>query len=127
MSRSHITSHVLDAAAGAPAKDVMIRLERATPPSSAHATGGHDAAPQTWEQIGAQRTDGDGRVTALGPDQLDAGTYRLTVETGEYFAAADRPTFYPQVVLVVDVADPGQHYHVPVLLSPFAYTTYRGS
>ncbi len=128
MSRSHITSHVLDAALGVPARDVMIRLERGTPATSASPGEAADGAPSlTWEQIGSQRTDEDGRTTALGPSQLDAGTYRLTVETGEYFAAADRPTFYPQVVLVVDVADADQHYHVPVLLSPFAYTTYRGS
>lgn len=109
---SHVTSHVLDAAAGAPAAGVAVTLERWT---------------GTWEHVAEQTTDADGRAAALGPERLEVGTYRLTFATGAWFAAASRPTFYPSVVIVVDLTDPDQHYHVPVLLSPFAYTTYRGS
>lgn len=112
MSRSHITSHVLDAAAGAPAAGITVTLE---------SWGG------AWSHLAEQTTDADGRCTALGPERLEAGTYRLTFATGPWFAAASRPTFYPEVVIVVDLTDTDQHYHVPVLLSPFAYTTYRGS
>lgn len=117
-TRSHVTSHVLDAAAGAPASGLRVRLER------------RGAAPDgstSWEGVAEQATDADGRCTSLGPQRLEVGTYRLTFATGEWFAAASRPTFYPQVVIDVDLSDPDQHYHVPVLLSPFAYTTYRGS
>jgi 5-hydroxyisourate hydrolase len=72
----------------------------------------------------------DGRL-ALGPERLPAGDYMLTFLTGEYFAARSVPTFYPHITVTfsVEVADDGssRHYHVPLLLSPFAYSTYRGS
>ena len=114
-TRSHVTSHVLDAAAGAPAAGLRVSLDRLAPDGT------------SWEGVAEQTTDADGRATALGPQRLEVGTYRLTFATGQWFAAASRPTFYPQVVIVIDLADPDQHYHVPVLLSPFACTTYRGS
>ncbi|MEV0085722.1 hydroxyisourate hydrolase [Saccharopolyspora sp. NPDC050642] len=110
---SAVTTHVLDAARGAPAAGVAIRLEAAK---------GTD-----WNSIASGRTDDDGRIKDLGPDRLEAGDYRLTFETGEYFDSQGVATFYPQVQITFRIADPAQHYHVPLLLSPFAFSTYRGS
>jgi 5-hydroxyisourate hydrolase len=71
-------------------------------------------------------TDVDGRIREEFP-QLEAGVYRLVFETGDYFAARDVECFYPEVALCFAVSDPLRHHHVPLLLSPFAYSTYRGS
>ena len=68
------------------------------------------------------RTDADGRVSAIGPETLERGAYVLRFDTGTYVDG-----FYPEVVVVFTIADPGQHYHVPVLLNPFGYGTYRGT
>ena len=106
---SAITTHVLDTAAGKPAVGVRVRLE------------GGDGT-----QVAVGTTDDDGRVRALGPDRLPPGTYRLVFDTAGYFAQIGQQCFYPEVVVTV-VIDAGQHYHLPVLLSPFAYSTYRGS
>lgn len=109
---SHLTTHVLDATAGTPAAGVAIALHR-------HPA---DAAP---EPVAEGTTDADGRL-ALGPDVLSPGTYALTFETGAYFAGRGVETFYPLATIAFTVAD-AAHYHVPLLLSPFAYSTYRGS
>ena len=103
---SHITTHVLDAVAGVPAAGVGLRLSRH------HADG---------------VTDQDGRNRELGPQRLDPGTYRIVFATGEYFAAQGRRTFYPEITIDFVVEEGQDHYHVPILLSPFAYSTYRGS
>jgi 5-hydroxyisourate hydrolase len=108
---SAITTHVLDTAAGRPAAGVAVLLERATD------TG--------WSTIGDGVTDDDGRVRELGPDTVTAGRYRLTFATGEYFG--DRESFFPEVTVTFTVTDPTAHHHVPILLSPFAFSTYRGS
>lgn len=114
MTGSHVTTHILDTGAGQPAAGVAVTLwSRA---------GGGD-----WERIGEGTTDADGRVGSLGPAQLPAGTYRIDFATGDYFDAAGTETFFPSVSLTFALADPAQHYHVPLLLSPFAYSTYRGS
>jgi 5-hydroxyisourate hydrolase len=110
---SAITTHVLDTALGRPAAGVSVRLERL------HA--GQVTALATGS------TDGDGRVPDLGPDQVEAGTYRLLFDTAAYFAASGQTGFFPEVGISFTLADPAQHYHVPLLLSPFAYSTYRGS
>ncbi|GAA4620539.1 hydroxyisourate hydrolase [Saccharopolyspora hordei] len=107
---SAVTTHVLDAARGTPAVGVAVRLETA---------GGRPLAEG--------RTDDDGRITDLGPERLEAGDYRLTFDTGAYFEAQGTASFYPQVQITFRIADPDQHYHVPILLSPFAFSTYRGS
>ena len=107
---SAVTTHVLDAALGRPAVGVAVRLETA---------GG--------EPLARGSTDADGRVTGLGPDALPPGTYRIRFDTGAYFAAAGQAGFYPEVTITFDLSDPDAHYHVPLLLSPFAYSTYRGS
>ena len=106
-----LSTHVLDATAGAPARGVAVTLERQT------ATG--------WARAAAGRTDADGRVRDLGSP--GAGVHRLTFDTGAYFAARDLTAFYPEVTVTFTVTDPAAHYHVPLLLSPFAYSTYRGS
>ena len=108
---SHVTSHVLDAATGRPAVGVGVRLD-------AQATGG-------WTTIAAAVTDADGRVSRFGPEALAEGVYRVVFDTAGWFG--DRPTFYPEVVIVFELAEASEHYHIPLLLSPFAYSTYRGS
>jgi 5-hydroxyisourate hydrolase len=107
---SQITTHVLDAALGGPARGVGVVLT------------GADGT-----EIASGVTDEAGRISDLGPERLEPGTYALTFATGEYFAETGRATFYPVVSIDFAVADDGQHYHVPLLLSPFAYSTYRGN
>ena len=113
---SAVTTHVLDAAQGAPAAGIAVRLEAA---DGTPLADGNPAA--------TGMTDSDGRCRDLGPDRLDAGDYRLTFDTGAYFDQRGTATFYPQVSITFRIADPEQHHHVPLLLSPFAYSTYRGS
>ncbi|GAA1977750.1 hydroxyisourate hydrolase [Microbacterium pumilum] len=119
---SHLTTHVLDTATGAPAASVGVVL--------AGASGDSVVAETSGAIIAHGATDADGRLS-IGPEHLPAGTYTLTFLTGEYFAARGVETFYPfiTVTFIVEVADDGssRHYHVPLLLSPFAFSTYRGS
>ena len=103
-----ITTHVLDTARGRPAAGVAIVLERAD-----------------GERVGAGVTDADGRLKELG--SVGPGHYRLTFDTGGYFAAGGRDGFYPEVVVSFTVAEGEDHYHVPLLLNPYGYSTYRGS
>jgi 5-hydroxyisourate hydrolase len=118
---SAVTTHVLDTGLGRPAAGVPVRLERlAEPPEPPQ-------PPTLPEVLAEASTDADGRVASLGPDQVEAGTYRLVFDTAAYFASTGQSGFYPRVEVVFELADPEQHYHVPVLLSPFAYSTYRGS
>ena len=110
-----ITTHVLDTARGRPAPGVHIVLERRGPDG-------------TWARVGDGHTDADGRLRTLVPDGgVARGRYRLIFDTGRYFAALDVRAFYPDVTVAFEVADNGGHYHVPLLLSPFGYSTYRGS
>ncbi|PZU46990.1 MAG: hydroxyisourate hydrolase [Microbacterium sp.] len=104
----HLTTHILDAVRGVPAAGVDVTLA--------------DAA---GIRIASGRTDADGRL-GLGPETLEPGDYALTFATGAYFAASGTPTFYPSVTIAFTVAE-RPHYHVPLLLSPFGYSTYRGS
>lgn len=109
MNPSPITTHVLDTAKGKPASGLAVTLEFRD-------SGG-------WTVLGRGTTDRDGRLaTLLEPHyQLLSGTYRLTFATGEW-----QKGFYPEVCVTFSAA-PGEHYHVPLLLSPFGYSTYRGS
>ncbi|MCM6777708.1 hydroxyisourate hydrolase [Nocardia sp. CDC159] len=111
MSRSAITTHVLDTAGGHPARGVAVRLE----------ARGDDG----WRELAVGRTDDDGRVGSLGPERVEAGDYRLIFDAAAYFGERDR--FFPEVTVTFTVTDPRQHHHVPLLLSPFAISTYRGS
>lgn len=106
-----ISTHVLDATHGRPAQGMDLRLER-----------------EDGVLLGTGTTDADGRCPDLtdGLD-LEPGCYRLRFESGAWFARSGTPTFHPWVELVFEVTDPAAHYHVPLLLSPFAYSTYRGS
>jgi 5-hydroxyisourate hydrolase len=113
---SGITTHVLDTSAGRPAAGVAVKLEVRM-------------ADRGWVTLADRTTDADGRARDLVPDgsRLDAGTYRLTFGTGAYFAARGQAAFFPEASVVFEVRDPAQHHHVPLLLSPFGYSTYRGS
>lgn len=113
MSVSHITTHILDTAAGKPAAGVAVEL---------YARDG-----EAWVQIASGTTDADGRVKDLGPERLQSGNYQLQFDTGAYFAGINTDTFFPEVSLTFAVEESQGHYHVPLLLSPFAYSTYRGS
>jgi 5-hydroxyisourate hydrolase len=118
-----VSSHVLDTARGGPAAGLPVRLDRLA--GSAPAEVGHGI------------TDADGRVSWLVPDELEPGRYRLIFDTEAYFAgrAAGEPAgldparwpLYPEVTITFTVTDPSAHYHLPLLLSPFGYSTYRGS
>lgn len=112
---SRVTTHVLDTARGAPARGVPVTLERRQESGAFLAIGGGE-------------TDGDGRLKApLHDGSLDPGVYRITFDSAVYFRARGCETFYPGVSVLFEIHDPEQHYHVPLLLSPFGYSTYRGS
>ncbi len=113
---TRISTHVLDIAQGHPAKDVPVRLER------------RDAAGD-WRLLAATRTDQDGRCSELLPEKeaLTPGLYRLGFETATYFAVGKGDTLYPLVEITFQVREGEQHFHIPLLLSPNGYTTYRGS
>jgi 5-hydroxyisourate hydrolase len=110
-----LSTHVLDASRGCPAGGVPVELFCLD--------GGG------WRRLGGGTTDPDGRLGDFGENATDlaAGTYRLVFDTAAYFAATGQRGFYPEVSVTFDYADPAAHYHVPLLLSPFAYSTYRGS
>jgi 5-hydroxyisourate hydrolase len=114
MSVSQVTTHVLDTTSGRPAAGVAVGLY-------AYENDGG------WELLATGTTGSDGRVMDLGPAELPPGNYRLNFGTGSYYAGLGTATFFPQVDLVFSVSDTGEHYHVPLLLSPFGYSTYRGS
>ena len=110
-----VSTHVLDAVAGRPAAGVPVELARR-----------EDAG---WVTLASATTDADGRIASFTAASFTAGdltpgVYRLTFEIEGHVAGE---TFYPQVVVVFRIRDPAGHYHVPVLLSPFSYSTYRGS
>jgi 5-hydroxyisourate hydrolase len=113
---SQITTHVLDISAGRPAENVPVLLE-----VEEIGTG--------WKHLGRGATDKDGRFRdlLLAPATLVEGTYRLTFDTEAYFAGKKIQALYPQVSVVFTVRDASRHYHIPLLLSPFGYSTYRGS
>ena len=109
-----ITTHVLDTARGRPAAGMRVVLE---------AEDGHG-----WAPVGGGVTDADGRVPGLVTEgALRAGVHRLTFATGAWFEAEGIEGFYPVVTVVCLIEDPQAHYHVPLLLSPYGYSTYRGS
>ena len=111
---SGITTHVLDTSRGRPAAGIPVTLELET------AAG--------WTPVGKGVTNADGRIADLGAgDSVAAGVYRLIFDTATYFAAQNVKGFYPQVTVTFKIDDATQHYHVPLLLNPFGYSTYRGS
>ena len=104
---SGISTHILDTAAGIPAAGIQVHLFRGT------------------DELASETTNKDGRVAALLPTNaaLLAGTYRITFDVGARWPEA----FYPEVSVTFSVKDPRSHYHIPLLISPFGFTTYRGS
>lgn len=112
---SPITTHVLDTSSGRPAADVRVQLER------------RESTDGTWSVVGRGTTNADGRVTDLTRAPLEPGVYQITFDTAGYFARRGVTGFYPFVPVVFQVRAPDEHYHVPLLLNPFGYSTYRGS
>lgn len=110
---SAITTHVLETTAGHPAAGVGVEL------AVRDDTG--------WRRLGTATTDADGRVREIGPATAPAGDYRLVFATGEYYARDGRETFFPEVAVTFTVPAGARHHHVPLLLSPFAFSVYRGS
>jgi 5-hydroxyisourate hydrolase len=112
---SGISTHVLDLALGRPAVGVHVRLERED--------GG------AWREAGRGETDVDGRIRSLLPPEepLQSGRFRLGFETGSYFRAQGSDSFHPYIEIAFEVRDAGEHYHVPLLVTPHSYSTYRGS
>ena len=111
-----ISTHVLNLATGLPARGVSCLLEFQT-------------APRAWRLIAEGRTDEDGRIDHLLPKgvRLQAGSYRLTFDVAAYFRAQSIASFFSEVTVTIAVRDAGRHHHLPLLLGPFGYTTYRGS
>lgn len=113
--RGPITVHALNTTLGKPAAGLAVILDK--------------AEGKEWRELARGKTNDDGRLTTLlaKDHQLAAGVYRLTFETGAYFAESKTKTFYPRVEVIFEIENPKEHYHVPLLLSPFGYSTYRGS
>lgn len=110
---SALTTHVLDTARGVPASGVPLRLEISD--------------GEGWREVGSGVTDGDGRCAGLMEGPLKRTVYRMTFETDVYWGQHGEVGFYPYAQIVFRVLDPEDHHHVPLLLSPFGYSTYRGS
>ncbi len=111
--RSPITTHVLDTGAGKAAAGVGVVLER------------HEKTE--WKAIGSGQTNADGRLENLVQASVSNGTYRLIFDTKNYFSKLGTKTFYPSVTVEFEITDASSHHHVPLLLSAFGYTTYRGT
>lgn len=111
MNYAQITTHVLDAVAGQPATGVRVEL--------------HSESPAGWVAVDSRLTDADGRIQGFDAE-LPPGNYRLRFATGAYFDQLGIDSFYPEIQVVFRVTEV-RHYHVPILVSPFAYSTYRGS
>jgi 5-hydroxyisourate hydrolase len=109
-----ISTHILDLMAGKPAAGVRVTLAR--------------FESDAWTVVGSAVTNRDGRVKSVsGTTRLKAGIYELSFETGAYFKKKKTRAFHPWVTITVHIDRAGAHYHVPLLLSPYGYTTYRGS
>jgi 5-hydroxyisourate hydrolase len=111
---SQVTTHILDTATGRPAAHVHVNF--------------YQLVHEDWKMVAEGHTDENGRISGLlqGHSNLAQGTYKLNFLTGEYFRAAGLATFYPYVEIIFEI-NSSEHYHVPLLLSPFGYSTYRGS
>lgn len=109
-----LSTHILDTALGRPAASVSLTLSQLD--------------GESWRPLTSSRTDPDGRCkTLLGDHPLEAATYQLRFHTADYFHRLHLPSLYPFIDIVFTIADPTQHYHIPLLLTANGYTTYRGS
>ena len=112
---SGISTHVLDTSRGRPATGVPVLLE-------------YWQAGEGWKILGRSTTDEDGRCRDLMREHtVAAGLHRLTFDAGAYYARLEAETFFPEIAVVFEVRDAGNDYHVPLLLSPYGYSTYRGT
>ena len=112
--KSPITTHALDTRLGRPASGLSIAL-------SMHTDG-------SWVELASGVTDSDGRITdLLRPGSLTPGIYQMRFDTGAYHSALEVAGFYPEVLITFEVVNVDEHYHIPLLVSPFGYSTYRGS
>lgn len=113
--RSPVTTHVLDLQKGTPATGLNVRLEK--------------KEGDAWKELAQAVTNEDGRIeTLLQPGiRIEAGIYQLSFATGEYFKKIQMKSFYPLVCIVFEVVEDREHYHVPLLLSSYGYSTYRGT
>lgn len=120
-----LSTHVLDATTGRPAAGVQVRLDR-----KAGEGGDATGSGAGWVTASQGQTDGDGRLRladAAGSAEFEPGVYRITFATGAYFGGRGVASFYPEVTITFEITARDEHYHVPLLLSPYAYSTYRGS
>src|SRR6185369_16791681 len=108
-----ISTHILDTGAGKPANGVKIQLEF--------------LEKSNYRQVAAAETNADGRVPPGWLNEFQTGTYRIRFHIGDYFKSNEQPCFYPYVEIVFEVKDVSQHYHVPLLVSSYGFSTYRGS
>ncbi len=111
---SQLTTHILDTSIGKPAQGVSVTLEYLN--------------SDTWKKVAEGVTNTDGRITDLlvSGNPMQTGYYRLNFDIAAYFRGQDKKSFYPKVIIEFEISD-GSHYHVPLLLNPFGYSTYRGS
>lgn len=114
-AQNPLSVHVLDLQSGQPTAGIRVTLEQRT------GTG--------WRELAAGVTNAQGRIAALYPEDraMPAGDYRIVFETGEHYARLKQDTFFPRIPVEFHAGETGQHYHVPLLLSPFGYSTYRGN
>ncbi|MBY5927319.1 MULTISPECIES: hydroxyisourate hydrolase [Halomonas] len=110
-----ISVHVLNTQTGTPSSNVEVKLEQQT--------------DNGWVTVATATTSEDGRISALFPegDTFEPGVYRAVFETGDWYKEQDISTFFPEITVPFEVDNVDQHYHIPLLLSPYAYSTYRGS
>ncbi|XP_042887875.1 5-hydroxyisourate hydrolase-like isoform X3 [Penaeus japonicus] len=114
MAGNPLTSHVLDTATGRPAANMKLSL--------------HRLQNAVWQEIAVKETNSDGRAGQfLSQEAFTPGTYKMFFDTGDYFRQQGTTGFYPYVEIVFVIEKPEEHYHIPLLLSPYGYSTYRGS
>jgi 5-hydroxyisourate hydrolase len=111
-----ISTHVLDTSRGLPASGVLVTLEIKSNEKVPHGE---------WKAIASEKTNADGRIVFSNPS--DAGTYRLQFHTADYFVQLKAECFFPEVPVIFTIRDTSRKYHVPLLLNPYGYSTYRGS
>ncbi|AOW78776.1 hydroxyisourate hydrolase [Colwellia sp. PAMC 20917] len=121
---SQITSHILDTSRGKPAAGITISLFELK-----GSNDGDSNIQAQWSLLAQGQTNSDGRVPALLDKEriLPAGSYRVHFAVSDYFNALNEQAFYPYVDIVFDISGDGEHYHIPLLLTAFGYSTYRGS
>lgn len=112
---ANLSTHILDTTRGRPAQGVTVSLDQ--------------RQGEGWKRLAESKTNADGRVAGFFVDgeSLSAGVYQLTFDTGSYFEGQESSGFYPEVKICFEVTAPDEHHHVPLLLNPFGYSTYRGS